>query len=265
MEPAKPTGEWDAALAGRLRTALTAGQGELFAVLQDPSAEVLRAALKNRGLDESHLLALLKRRDLPEDLLKAIHRSDRTAASHRLKLALARHPATPGPLVQSLLPQLHLFELVDLCFLPGGTPDQKLAAERAIIQRLPTTELGNKITLVRRCTSPVAGELLKQGEPRLMEACLANPRLKELSILQFLNGSRGSAETLSTVARHPKWKHRPQLQLALLKNPKTPSVWFTLLLPKLKTGDLRTLAASRRLRPEQKTLVRGELQRRGLG
>jgi hypothetical protein len=265
MNKSETTRELTAALARRLQRALTAGREELFSVLQDPAAEVLRAALKNRYLEEDHLLALLRRRDLPEDLPKAIHRDARTATSHRLKLALVRNPTTPGPIVQSLLPHLYLFELVDLCFLPGVTPDQKLAAERAIVQRLPATELGNKITLARRATSSVVGELLKEGDLRLVEACLANPRLKELSILQFVNGPRGTAETLSAIARHPKWKNRPNLRLALLKNPKTPSIWHTLLLPSLRTADLRQVAASRRLGPAQKAMVREELQRRGMG
>jgi hypothetical protein len=254
----------ESGLALRLHKALTAGHEELFALIRDTSAEVVRAALKNRSLTEDHLLALLKRRDLPEDLLKAIHQRNDTGRSHRLLLALAKNPGTPGPVILSILPHLYLFELLDLCILPGTTPDQKLAAERQIIRRLPTTPLGNKITLARRGTSAVVAELLKGAEAQVIAACLDSPALREIDLLQLLNGPGAGAETVSLIARHPRWRGRPNLRLAILKSPKTPPIWFTLFLPQLKKGDLQSIVASRRLDAARKSLIENELKRRGL-
>ena len=264
MEPG-PDRKLDQALARRLHLALTAGAAELFAVLQDPSPEVLRTALKNRALTEEHLLTLLKRRDLPEDLLKAVHHLPLVERGHALKVALAMNPGTPGPVVLALIPHLHLFELLNLAILPGTTPDQRLTAERAIILRLPTTELGNKLTLARRGSPELVAALLKEGEPAVVELCLQSPRLKEVSILQFLSGPAARPETISQIARHPKWQSRPNLRLAILKHHRTPAVWFTLFLPGLRTPDLNNLLASRRLTPPQKQLVANELKRRGHG
>lgn len=253
----------DAELGKRLYKALTAAGDELFQVLVDPDMQVLRSLLKNPGLNEEHLLTLLKRRDLSEDLLKAIYQMDIVKHSHRLQVALVRNPGTPGPVALALLPYLRLFELVDLCLIPGVTPDQKFAAERAILQRLPTTELGNKMTLARRATTTVVGAILKEGDRQLVEICLGSPRLREVSILQFINSARASAETISMIARHPKWKLRPHLRLAILKNRRTPAIWFTLFLPQLRTPDVHNLLASRRLAPAQKQLVLDELKKRG--
>ena len=247
----------------RLYKALTATSDELFQVLLDPEVQVLRSTLKNQNLNEKHLLALLKRRDLTEDLLKSIYQLDISKDSHRLQLALVKNPGTPGPVALALLPHLHLFELVDLCLVPGVTPDQRFGAERAILQRMPTTELGNKMTLARRTTATVVGEILKEGEVRLVEVCLNSPRLREVAILQFINGAKASPETISMIARHPKWKSRPNLRLAILKNRRTPAVWFTLFLPQLRTADVRNLLVSRRLNPAQKKLVQNELKKRG--
>jgi hypothetical protein len=97
-----------------------------------------------------------------------------------------------------------------------------------------------------------------------MEACLGNPHLKEAAIFQFLSGPAATPEGISAVARHPRWKGRPNLQLAILKNPKTPAVWFTLFLPHLSGPDLRGVFASRRLTPAQKKLINEELKRRRL-
>jgi hypothetical protein len=253
----------DDELGRRLHKALTATGDELFQVLLDLDIQVLRPALKNPNLNEDHILTLLKRRDLSEDLLKAIYQLEISKSSHRLQVALVKNPGTPGPVVLTLLQHLHLFELVDLCLIPGVTPDQKFAAERAILQRMPTTELGNKMTLARRTTATVVGEILKEGEVRLVEICLNSPRLREVAILQFINGAKASAETISMIARHPKWKSRPNLRFAILKNQRTPAVWFTLFLPQLRTADVRNLLVSRRLNPAQKKLVQDELKKRG--
>ncbi len=225
--------------------------------------EVLLTALKNPVVDDKHLLALLKRRDLSEELLKTISKLPMVMESHELKVAVVHNPGTPDHVTLEFLPHLHLFELVDICYLAGVTPDQKVAAERAIIQRLSTTPLGYKITLARRCTSAVAEALIKEGDPRFLEACLTNPYLKEAAIFQFLNGPSATPEGISAVARHPRWKGRITLQLAILKNPKTPAIWFTLFLPRLSAAELNGVLASSRISQTQKKLVTEELKRRG--
>jgi hypothetical protein len=263
MENPVKSATLDLNLSRRLYCALTVGTESMYQVLDDPSMEVLFALLKNPALNNNHLLALLKRRDLSEDLLKAVGRLEKVAASHELSVALARNPRVPGALMVSLLPRLYLFELVEICYLPGVTPDQKIAAERAIIQRLPTTPLGTKITLVRRGTAAIAEALIRDSDSRLMEACLSSPHLKESAVFKFLGSANATAETISMVARHPRWKGRVNLQLAILKNQKTPAVWFTLFLPHLSLTDVKGLLLSQRLSRAQKNLVVEELKRRG--
>lgn len=245
-----------------LNVALTARSEELFQTVLSTDQEVLRTALKNKNLNIDHLLSLLKRRDLSDELLKAVSLYEKRQPNRKLKIALIKNPNTPGTIVLSLLPHLYLFELIDVCFLPGVTPDLKLAAERTIIQRLPQIELGNKITLARRATADVVAAILKEGEPRAVEAALTNSRLREIAILQFLNGTSPRADTISAIARHSKWQGRPNIRIAILKNRKTPSIWFTLYLPKLKNEELNRLKGGQKLSPEQKKLVQDEINKR---
>lgn len=245
-----------------LQHALTANQQELFQLLLTPDIEIITVLLKNPHLTEDHLLALLKRRDLPETLLKNLHQRHANKLSQRLLLALVKNPNMPGAIMRNLLPHLRLFELVDLCFMPGITPDQKLAAERGILQRLPTTPLGSKMTLARRATAAVVGALLKEGDSRLVEICLNSPRITEAAVFQFINGPKANATTLSMVARNSRWKNRPNLQMAILKNRQTPTVWFTLWVPRLPVHTVYQLLASRRLNPAQKQAVQDEINRR---
>lgn len=252
----------DLAKAARLRLALTGGAEELFSLLQEADPDLVKSALKNPNLSEEHLLSLLRRRNLPEDLIRLVHRSAPVAGSRQLKIALAAHPNTPGPVLSSLLPQLFLFELVTVMQLPGIAPDQKIAAERTILKRLPDTELGAKITLARRGSPSLLEALLRDGEPRLVAAVLSNPRLKESGVLSFLKCPAATAETISAVARHPVWGSRPNLRLTILRNQKTPTIWFTLFLPSLREADLRTLLESRGLAAAQVEAVRQEWEKR---
>jgi hypothetical protein len=92
-KPSTPT--IDVELGRRLHKALTATTDELFQVILDPDMQVLRSSFKNPSLNEDHLLALLKRRDLTEDLLKAVYQLETAKSSHRLHLALVKNPGTP--------------------------------------------------------------------------------------------------------------------------------------------------------------------------
>ncbi len=252
----------DAENAKILHRALTAAGDELMAMLESAPLDLLQVALRNPSLGESHLLLLLKRPDLKEEQLKGVCALAMVESSHSLKLAIARHPATPAAQLLAILPQLYLFELLNFCLLPGITPDQKLAAERSIIQRLPVTPLGNKLTLARRATATVLESLLKEGDPRVVEACLANPRLKEGAVYQFLRSSSAKAEAISMVARSQRWQSRPNLREAILTNPRTPLIWFTLWLPTMGRAELRRLISSAKLTPQQKKAVEQALKGR---
>src|SRR6185369_10577504 len=96
----------DMATAKLLHKALTeSGEGLLQIMLEAP-AEILKTALKNPALAEDHLSALLKRRDLNEDLIKSICKLSLTETNHNLKVAIARHPKTPALQLLAILPHL---------------------------------------------------------------------------------------------------------------------------------------------------------------
>lgn len=235
--------------------ALTAGKDRLFAVMQDHREEVLLAALRNPSLDHQHLLMILKRRGVGA-IITAIYQVKRLIDTYPVKFALVAHPDTPPHLAQTLLPLLHIFDLLKLCFIPGVSIDIRIAAERKIVQMIPTQPLGNKLTLARRGTAAIVEALLREGVQQLVEICLDNPHLKEGSLHQFLTSSHATSENVSLVARNSRWKSRPNIRLAILKNPRTPLIWFTLFLPGLPAATVRDLLASPRLTFAQKELVR---------
>lgn len=251
------------ALVALLKRALCADGDELKHILTEPCAEVLHAALKNISLTEEHLLHLLHRHDISSDLLRAITKH-KLCQNHRIAMATVKHPALSPALAKQLLQQLHLFELLNLCTLPGQTADLKAAAEHSIIQRLPTEPLGNKITMARRSHAPLLLSLIKEGQPQIIDASLDNPHLTESILFQFLTMGNSSAQTISAIARHPRWQKRRNLQLAILKNRNTPQVWYINFLPKIPLMEARNLLHSTQLCQQQKGWIGEYLDSRGM-
>lgn len=249
----------------RLQRALLAEGDELFSLAQDGSPVVLRALLKNRSLGEEHLLALLRQRDLAEDLLKGIHQHELATSSYRLKLTLAAHPKSPPVVLQSLLPYLFLFDLLAIILSPATTPDQKLAAERTILQRLPGISLGDRITLARRAPANLLLELLRGGEAQVVNATLDNPRLREGTLVQYLSCASASGESIAAIFAHKRWQTLPAIRLTLLKNSQTPENIYRQLLVTSPLSDLKTLRLSNRLSTIQKLLIAQELNKRRMG
>ena len=251
----------DTGLVQRLKQALTTESDGLKTVLNDSAAEVLHAALKNISLTEEHLLLLLKRQDLCSDILKAISKH-RLGQSHQVTVSIIRNSALPPSLAKQLMAKLRLFELLNLCILPGQSSDIRVAAEHSICQRLPSEPLGNKISLAKRASSNLLLPLLKEGHSQIIGASLENPRLQESAIFQFLTSGCTSPETISIVARHPRWSKRKNLQRAILKNHHTPQVWFIHFLPHLPTAEVRNLLHSNRLKANQKGWIKEHLNKR---
>lgn len=241
--------------ADAMKEALTSDKERLFFVIQSEQEEVLLAALRNPLIDHQHLLALLKRRGLGS-VISAIYARKRLIEAYQVRFALVAHPDTPPHIAETLLPLLYIFDLLKLCIIPGISAEIRLAAERKVVQQIPTQPLGNKLTLARRGTSAMLDALLREGLQNVVEACLDNSHLKEGSLYQFLTSSHATAEAVSIVARNSRWKNRPNIRLAILKNPRTPLIWFTTFLPALPAATLRDLLLSPRLTLAQKELVR---------
>ncbi|MDD2366971.1 MAG: hypothetical protein PHN84_12470 [Desulfuromonadaceae bacterium] len=245
----------DTELANILINALTADKDEIFSLIQDQREEVALALLRNPQIDQQHILSMLKRRNLGS-VIPAIYANKHLVESNAVKLALAAHPETPQHLAQGIISLLYIFDLLKLCFISGVSADIRIAAERKIIQQIPTQPLGNKLALARRGTSAILEALLHEGYQNVLEICLDNPHLKEGALHKFLSSSHATAEAVSMIARNSRWKSRPNIRLAILKNPRTPLIWYTMFMPGLPSSVICDLLASPRLTLAQKELLR---------
>lgn len=186
------------------------------------SAQALLAAASDSSLTEDFALALLKRNDVSSDALDWLSRNSRMMKSRKVRLALVAHSKTPRHLSVPMARHLFTFDLMQVALQPMVPADIKMVAEEALISRLEKISSGERLSLAHRASGRVAGALLFDSEPRVIQAALKNSRLTEASVIKALVHRDASAAFVEAVCHHPKWSPRLEIRIALLRNEKTP-------------------------------------------
>ena len=147
-------------------------------------------------------------------------------------------------------------------FLPVVPAHIRLAVDQALSKRLETISWGEKLTLAHRASGAVAGELLRDGEARLVRAALENSRLTEALIVRALMRPDASAAWVAAVCHHPQWSLRREARVALLRNEKTPfarAVEFARTMP---VAEVREILQNSRLPGNAKSYLVKDLENR---
>ena len=207
-------------------------------------ADWLRTAA-DPALTEDLALSLLKRADLPAEVLENLSKNVKALKSRKVKMALASHPHTPRHVSVPLARQFYTFELMRVALSPSVPADVKVAIEDILISRLKMITVGERLTLARRASGRVAAALLldvEDGdgktfsghdgkivdgkkfdakplahETRVMQTALENPRLTETLVISSVLRPLAQAALVRAVARHPKWSKRREIRAALLR------------------------------------------------
>ncbi|HEX4003257.1 MAG TPA: hypothetical protein VHX36_11455 [Candidatus Acidoferrales bacterium] len=246
----------------RIELARAASGDELKSLIHEAGEDVLLALLENPKLDETHVVQLLERLDLPANVLGAIGAEGKWAASESVRLGLARHPRTPKRVALAIVRQLYLFDLVRLSLLPSAPADIKRLAEEIVISRVPHIPVGQKLTLARRGPSRVAGALLAEGHAQAVKLALGNPFLTESQVLKALAKAGVPERVVAAIAQHAKWSRQYNIRAALVRNPHTPAACVIEFLPDLTLRDLKDIAALEELAPHRKKQISEEITRR---
>ncbi len=192
--------------------------------IHSSSPEILVAAAADAGLTEDLALTLLKRNDLLPPVFEALGENGSAGIrnSRSIRRALAQHPKTPRHVSLPLLRLLFTFDLMEVTLAPGTPPDIKRASEEALMNRLEGISTGEKISLARRGSARIAGALLMDSGPRVMQTAIDNARLTEAGVIKAVRNSGASAAFIHAVCNHAKWSLRREVRLALLRNEHTP-------------------------------------------
>jgi len=172
--------------------------------------------------NEDQALAFLQRRDLSAEMLTSLARNPEAIKSRKVLLTLIAHPRTPRHVSIPLLRRIFVFDLMQVTLTPAIAADIKRSAEDQLLVRLETLSTGEKITLAKRASGRVAAALLQDEDARVVEPALDNPQLTESQVVQGLIKPNPPAVLFEMVSDHSNWCLRPEVQLALLRNEKTP-------------------------------------------
>jgi len=225
--------------------------------------EVLIGGAADPALTEDLALVLLRRSDLPAQAVDQLSKNAGLMQSRKVKLAVVEHPRTPRHISIPSVRHLFTFDLMHVALSPAVPADIKIAAEELLINRLERLSPGERLSLARRASGRVAGELLLDSEPRVIHAALENSRLTEAAVIKALMRRDLPAALVAAVCRHSKWSPRREIRVALLRSENTPLARVLEFARSLPPATVREILHSSRLPAAIKTSVQKELEGRG--
>lgn len=86
--------------------------------------------------------------------------------------------------------------------------------------------------------------LVRDTSPQVLMGLLSNPRLNGEDVLHLVRSTHANAALLKRVAEDRRWSQNPEIRVALVRSPKTPTPLALRLLETLRTPDLQVLAKS---------------------
>lgn len=226
------------------------------------SLQNLNTVTAASALTEDIALSLLKRPDLPAETLEQLGKNGAVLKFRKVKLALVEHPKTPRHISLPLVRQLYTFEVMQVALTPMVPADLKSAAEEVLCNRLETISPGEKLTLAHRASGRVAGELLRDGEARVVHAALENPRLTEALVVRALTRPGAPAALVETACHHAQWSLRREVRVALLRNEKTPMARAIEFARTMPSAQVREILQNSRLPGNVKAYLLADLEKR---
>lgn len=233
MPPRKPSPDVDALHAELLAA------GETLPRI----AEVLA-----RDPDEETVVAVLHRA-VPLRALEYLARTPPWSERSRVLAGIVLHPKSPPRLALPLVPALLWRSLADVATTARLPSAIRLRAEAVLKEKLPELRLGEKITLARLATPPVLLALLADPDPRVLEGCLENPRLRESDLVAQLRRPDVSAPLIQAVAASRRWLESYAVRVEIAVQPKTPLGIALAQLSSLLKKDLLRVAETTGLLP----------------
>ena len=120
------------------------------------------------------------------------------------------------------------------------------------IKKLNPTQ---RALMASKASRPERQALLRDRNPQVLMALLNHPRLESKEVAELVKNPQVPAGVLQRIAGDRRYSGNYEIQLGLVKNPRTPSPVAIRLVELLRRGDLRDLAKSQSLREDLRRVV----------
>ncbi len=212
---------------------------------------------------EGDYLRLLRRPDLPAEVLELLLEDRHARSLHTVRRAIAAHPRTPRHAALTLVSSLYWKDLARISADSRVHPEVRRAADRDLSRRLPEMALSEKMDLARSVGRGTLLALRFDPDPRVLLAVLDNRFATEIDITPVAARRQTPPGVLEAIASHPRWGLRPALRSALLQNPGLPTAVALSLLSLASAADLAGLLEASGISRLVKACAERVLARRG--
>lgn len=190
---------------------------------------------------EGECLRLLRRPDLPADVLEALLADRDVRRHHTVRRAIAAHPRTPRQAALSLVSTLYWRDLARLSADVRVHPEVRRAADRNLSRRVSDMALSEKVDLARLSGRGTLLLLRFDADVRVLLAIMDNRFTIEPDLVTVAARGETPPGVLEALASHPRWGSRPSLRSALLQNRRLPVAVALSLLSGASAADLSGL------------------------
>jgi len=220
----------------------------------------VRAALDLHRPDETIIAGLLLHPQ-PAALLELVATVPPWCRNAVLLGRVVLNPGAEQRLSLRLIPSLYWRDLAAVAAAPRVPPPVRQSAEEALRDRLSDLRPGERTTLARLATAPILTLLLADHDPRVLEACLPNPRLRQDQLEAALRRTNASRSLVEAVAASSRWGSVYSIRLTLVLQPRTPLHAALKQITSLEHHDLRRVAGAKGLPPLVQAAARAVLDR----
>jgi hypothetical protein len=220
----------------------------------------LREVLARHDPDEQVLLAVL-RRAVPIKLLEHLGTTPPWSDRGRVLARVVLNPRAPRALSLRLVSMLNWHDLAEVAAAPYLAAGVRVRAEATLKDEIPDLRLGDRTTLAKMATRSVLAALLADGEQRVVEAALINPRLREEDIVVALRQTDVRPALIQAIVASPRWSVSYAVRFALVLQPRTALPVALLQISSLVKRDLERVAAAPGLRPLVQAAAAAVLER----
>lgn len=213
----------------------------LSEVADDP--ERLARLLADDSITDLDLRHALRGR-IPSTVSAFVMERSRFGSRQTVLGAVARSPSTVPRVALQALPGLAWRDLAEVAVAAELAPAVRQKAEALLLDGLTAMRLGDLITLSRIGPRRVTSRLLLSSDPRVREAGLHNPRLRDGDLCAILELPEPPREIAAEILRVHRWSTSYQVRRAIVRSFATPHAISLSLIARMNPGDLRDLARS---------------------